>query len=200
MKINNITIVGGGSAGWLTALILKAYHPNKNITVIESDEIGILGAGEGTVPHFIDVLDKIGIPVSDIVKYAKGTLKNGIKFTNWNGENEHYFHPFRPYDGLNFNQLNNSYHSRTMMGIVAQLWKNEDLHEVNFSGKISEDKKVPMSRRNHIDAFNFDPINRFVRHSNFALHFDARLLADFLKSVALNRGITRVEGIVSEII
>jgi tryptophan halogenase len=197
--MKDIVIVGGGSAGWLTALILKAYQPNKNITVIESDEIGILGAGEGTVPHFIDVLDKIGIPVSDIVKHAKGTIKNGIKFTNWNGENDFFYHPFKPYAELNFNQLNNLYYNQTLLGIVGQLWNNEDLQEVNFAGKISEDNKVPVANKNSVDAFRYDPINRFNRYSNFALHFDARLLADFLKTVALSRGIIQVEGIVNNI-
>jgi tryptophan halogenase len=198
MKIENLVVVGGGSAGWLTALILQSYQPSKKITVIESDDIGILGAGEGTVPHFIDVLDKINIPVSDIIKHAKGTLKNGIKFTNWNGDNRDYFHQFGPANGLNFKQLNNIYHNKTLLGIIAQLWKDEDLYEINFSGKLAKKNKVPLSRHNNIDAFRYDPITRFARHSNFALHFDARLLAEFLKTVAISRGIIRVEGIVDD--
>ena len=52
----NIAILGGGSAGWITALLTQAYHPFNSITVIESESIGILGAGEGTTPQFIDCL------------------------------------------------------------------------------------------------------------------------------------------------
>jgi tryptophan halogenase len=200
MKINNITVVGGGSAGWLTALILQTYQSSRQITVIESDEIGILGAGEGTVPHFIDVLDKISIPVSDIVKNCKGTIKNGIKFTNWNGDGDFYYHPFRPAVGLNFNEMNTIFHDRTLMSIIANLYKEENLQEINFAGKISEEYKVPLVPANHVNAHNLNPITQYSRHGNFAMHFDARLLADYLKSVAVSRGIIRVEGKVSGVI
>lgn len=199
MKINNITVVGGGSAGWLTALILQAYQPQRNITVIESEEIGILGAGEGTVPHFIDVLDKISIPVSDIVKYCKGSIKNGIKFTNWNGDGDFYYHPFRPATGLNFNELNTIYYDRTLMSIVANLYNEENLQDISFTGKISEECKIPLTPNNHVNAQGSNALNQYARHGNFAVHFDARLLADYLKTVAVARGITRVEGKVASI-
>jgi tryptophan halogenase len=199
MKINNITVVGGGSAGWLTALILQTYQPLRQITVIESEEIGILGAGEGTVPHFIDVLDKISIPVSDIVKYCKGTIKNGIKFTNWNGDSNFYYHPFRPNTGLNFNELNSIFYDKTLMSIISNLYKEENLQEINFTGKISEECRVPLTPTNQVNAHNANPITQFSRHGNFAMHFDARLLADYLKTVALERGIKRVEGKVTDI-
>ena len=82
MKTYKFTVVGSGTAGWITALFLSHNYPWANITVISSSEIGILGAGEGTTPHFIHFLNKLNIPMSDIVKYCKGTFKNGIKFTN----------------------------------------------------------------------------------------------------------------------
>jgi len=55
MKNFNVVILGGGTAGWLTALYLDKYFKGSNITLIESDKIGVLGAGEGTTPHIIDV-------------------------------------------------------------------------------------------------------------------------------------------------
>ena len=105
-----IVILGGGTAGWLTALITKKFYPNYDITLIESDEIGILGAGEGTVPHFPGVLEFLGIPISDIVKECDGTIKLGIKFNNWNGDNKFYFHNFVTYKGLSFETLMNYIH------------------------------------------------------------------------------------------
>jgi tryptophan halogenase len=52
-----VVVVGGGTAGWITALYVKRCYPNIKITLIESSDIGILGAGEGTTPHFIALLE-----------------------------------------------------------------------------------------------------------------------------------------------
>jgi hypothetical protein len=92
-------IVGGGTAGWLTALYINKHFPNDQITVIASSEIGILGAGEGTTPPFIDFLKEVDISEKDLYNNCKATIKTGIKFTNWNGNNNEYFHNFTT--GLN---------------------------------------------------------------------------------------------------
>ena len=87
-------ILGGGTAGWLTALYLNKHFPNDEVTVVASSEIGILGAGEGTTPAFMEYLEEVGITEAELVSNCKATLKTGIKFTNWNGDGEHYFHNF----------------------------------------------------------------------------------------------------------
>jgi tryptophan halogenase len=87
-------IVGGGTAGWLTALYVKKNWPHSSVTVIASSELGILGAGEGTVPSFIDFLEEVNIPVADVIENAKGTIKKGILFTNWQGNGDQYTHSF----------------------------------------------------------------------------------------------------------
>jgi tryptophan halogenase len=87
-------IVGGGTAGWLTALYVRKHWPSASVTVIASAEIGILGAGEGTVPSFIDFLEEVNIPVADVIENAKGTIKKGILFTNWQGKGDQYTHSF----------------------------------------------------------------------------------------------------------
>jgi tryptophan halogenase len=92
-------VVGGGTAGWLTALYINKHFPDDQVTVIASSEIGILGAGEGTTPPFIDFLKEVDISEKDLYDNCKATIKNGIKFTNWNGNNDEYFHNFTT--GLN---------------------------------------------------------------------------------------------------
>jgi len=92
-------IVGGGTAGWLTALYINKHFSNDQVTVIASSEIGILGAGEGTTPPFIDFLKEVDISEKDLYNNCKATIKTGIKFTNWNGNNDEYFHNFTT--GLN---------------------------------------------------------------------------------------------------
>ena len=85
-----IVILGGGTAGWLSALFLKKNFIHCEIIVVESSSVGVLGAGEGSTPQIVDFFDAIGIPLSDLVKHAGATIKNGIKFTNWNNDNQHY--------------------------------------------------------------------------------------------------------------
>ena len=101
--VNKIVIVGGGTAGWLTAGLLAAAHSQKSvsgerlsITVIESDTILPIGVGEGTWPTMRRTLAKIGITESDIVKHASATFKQASKFVNWHQHNGHssYYHPF----------------------------------------------------------------------------------------------------------
>jgi tryptophan halogenase len=88
------TIVGGGTAGWLSALYINKKFPDNSVTVIASSEIGILGAGEGTTPAFMQFLEQVEIPEQELYDNCKATIKRGIKFTNWNGEDDSYFHDF----------------------------------------------------------------------------------------------------------
>jgi len=70
---------------------------------VESKEIGILGAGEGTTPYVSKLFDYIGVNLSDLVLNCDATVKNGIKFTNWNNDGESYHHGFKTLDsGLSF--------------------------------------------------------------------------------------------------
>lgn len=94
MYPKNIIIVGGGTAGWLTALYVNKLCVDSTITLIESDKIGILGAGEGSVPVLVDMLRKLGIPEEEFMKETKSTFKLGIDFENWSAlksKYEHYF-------------------------------------------------------------------------------------------------------------
>ena len=189
----NFSIVGGGTAGWLTALYIKKYYPWANVRVIASSEIGILGAGEGTTPQIISFLDSLGIAVSDIVKYAKGTIKNGIKFTNWNGDNASYFHNFTGgYDNNPFLVGDTTGNGHSSL-ILEQIALGESLDDVMFPSQLSQKNLVGYTPINSVLNKNEPPIFHFNKFSNHALHFDAKLLAKFLKKTAMYRGIKFVE-------
>jgi tryptophan halogenase len=57
--MKNIVIVGGGTAGWLTALVVNRFYKDTKVTLIESSKIGILGAGEGSVPNFGSIIKMV---------------------------------------------------------------------------------------------------------------------------------------------
>ena len=101
----SVLIVGGGTAGWITAAymarMLAADTPGGvSITLVESEEIGILGVGEGTFPIIRKTMGRIGLDESDLIKHADATFKQGIRFNNWkknpaDDPNDSYFHPFQ---------------------------------------------------------------------------------------------------------
>jgi tryptophan halogenase len=102
--VKNILIVGGGTAGWLTAAFLArtlgtGIAGGVRITLVESEEIGILGVGEGTFPSIRGTLAAIGIDEARFVRECNATFKQGIRFTDWvrprtTPGQRHYFHPF----------------------------------------------------------------------------------------------------------
>lgn len=176
--MKNVVVVGGGTAGWLTALFLRKKLPNLNVTLIESSEIGILGAGEGTTPHFVNLLRELDISLFEIFKHANATIKNGIKFTNWNGDDTSYFHPFFDQNTL----LTDPYF------VGKKIAEGSNLDSLVPSALISSIFKTKIK----VNSFN----NDFEEYGSLALHFDARLLASFLKKVGIERGVKLVDGIV----
>jgi tryptophan halogenase len=100
-EINHIVIVGGGSAGWLTAGVLAAEHRAKagatlRITLIESPTVGPIGVGEGTWPTMRDTLRNVGVTETDFIRECDASFKQGSKFQQWvtQREDDYYFHPF----------------------------------------------------------------------------------------------------------
>jgi tryptophan halogenase len=85
-------VLGGGTSGLISALILKARFSNLDVTVIKSSEIGIIGVGEGSTEHWSSFMKICGISINELIKETDATFKTGIKFVNWNGDNDYYFH------------------------------------------------------------------------------------------------------------
>jgi len=177
--MNNIVILGGGTAGWITALLMERYFPDKSFTVIESDDIGILGAGEGTTPDFVNLLSLLEIDITEIIKYCDGSFKLGITFSNWNGDGKSYLHSFGNcfFDDLDFEV------KRLHNYCVGNQIPIEDYQ---IGQHLIKQAKIPFYI-NHNDGL-------LATHSSFALHFNARKLAVYLRTLAEFRGIKRIEG------
>lgn len=199
MKSYNFTIVGSGTAGWITALFLTHYYPWAQITVISSSDIGILGAGEGTTPHFVDFLNELNIPLSDIIKYAKGTFKNGIKFTNWNGDTRSYFHPFHDGDSLNCFNVTDFSKSGISAIVLDQMINSNNIDGCMFSAYASERGLAKLKPNLNLADYK-NPLAQYNAIGNFSFHFDAVLLAKYLKRIAVSRRIRYIDDEVNEIL
>ena len=115
--MKKITIVGGGTAGWLSALFFRKFHPNLEVTLIESSKIGTIGVGEGTTPNIQSFLRKIDIDKNDFLEKTNATKKIGIDFINWPGDGSNYLHDFF----VNGN-MNHAYHFQS--DLIGNYLKN----------------------------------------------------------------------------
>lgn len=200
--ISNVVVLGGGTSGWLTALYAKNNLPTKTITLIESEEIGILGAGEGSTPQLISLLDGLGIPVSRLIRETGATIKNGIKFTNWNnqGSKNFYYHGFRGDRDLDYDSACLDPHVSSAPSIfISALVVDNSIQKFDFVENISEEYKVPFVYSSDLVDPKNDRILDYYNVSSFSIHFDASLLAKLLKEIAIERGVVRVEGSVADV-
>ncbi len=191
--LEKIVIVGGGTAGWVAASIL-ANHLAKpdhspssvNIELIESAEIGTIGVGESTIPPFIEMLENLGINQQDFIKYAQGSFKLGIQFDNWRAKGESYFHPFGTISaGMNEQ-------------IFYQMWL-KSAHQGDQFGlqDFSPCHIMAKHRRFYLPhMMSKTPASE----ARYALHLDAKLVADYLQQYAQARGVVRTEGKVVEVV
>jgi tryptophan halogenase len=181
-NIRSILIVGGGTAGWMTAATLsRILGPDyAKITLVESDEIGIIGVGEATIPQMATFNRMLGLDEDQFMRETKGSFKLGIEFHNWGRLGHRYFHPFGGY-GLDMKGV--SFHAYYLR--LRQLGEAPDLDEWSLQAMAARGNKFMRP----IDAGN-SPLSTIA----YAFHFDAGLYAKFLRGYSEERGVVRREG------
>ena len=185
--LKSIVIVGGGSAGWMTAAALaQAVGQSCTITLIESEAIGTVGVGEATIPPIRHFNQRLGIDEATFVRETQGSYKLGIEFVDWGKLGHSYFHPFGQY-GAEFDSVPFYHH-----------WMREFL-EGRIDGPIDEFSMCWAMAR--AGKFSHPAADRRMIQSTFdyAYHFDAGLYAAFLRRYAESRGVTRLEGRVVDV-
>lgn len=194
-KLDNIVIVGGGTAGWITALLAKKRLPKANVTLIESEEIGILGAGEGTTPHINTFLSHVDIPFTRLVREAGATIKNGIKFTNWTGDGSSYYHELNPLPEINVvNSSSLTVLPETSFMAVAAVGKGIVLDTLSTYSELGNRNKAAFVRAPNAKEKE-DPMWGYENLGSYAIQFNAVELANLFKNIATKeRGIKRIEG------
>jgi tryptophan halogenase len=180
--VKDIVIVGGGTAGWMSAAALSTLMPNGHrIRLIESDEISTIGVGEATIPLIRGFNELIGIDENDFIRATQGTFKLGIEFVNWGKQGDSYIHGFGT---LGRDQL---------LAKFYQYWlKMHQAGEAADLAQFSINTVAPrMAKFMRPDLARGDSP---LADINYAFHFDAGLYAQFLRKHSEQRGLIRTEG------
>lgn len=186
--LRSVVIVGGGSSGWMTAAALtKSFGKRLEVTLIESEEIGIIGVGESTVPHLRDFNRLLEIDEADFVRRTKGTFKLGIQFNDWRRLGDSYIHGFGTIGrSLGFLDFHQYWLKARKLG-----WAKDIGHySINTLAAPQGRFLVPPA-----DAPPNTPLADIV----YAYQFDAALYARYLRDYAEARGARRIEGKVVEV-
>jgi len=184
----DIVIVGGGTAGWMAAsAFARTMNRQARIRLVESEEIGIVGVGEATVPHIKAFNQLLGLNEAQFVARTQGTFKLGIEFRDWRRVGDSYVHGFGTMGHdvglLPFHQY---WIKARLMGKAGDLLD----YSVNT---------VAAMRGKFMPAPTDVPTNNPLGSIAYAYHFDAALYARFLRQFAEERGIQRIEGKVREV-
>lgn len=173
--VKTVCILGGGTSGLVTALILKAVYNKIDITLIKSKDIGIIGVGEGSTEHWARFMSVVGISVYDLIRETDATFKTGIKFYNWNGDGDYYFHSIHS-SYLNENSVGTAY---IYPGMIAN--------------GLSHHQLVP---DNIHQSTHFEPYESSVNQ----FHFNTVKLNDFLLRLCAERKIKVIDTVIKDVI
>ena len=187
--LRSILIVGGGTAGWLSAAWLaKALGTREGlgvqITLLESPEIGTIGVGEGSFPTIRHTLRTIGIDEAEFVRQCDATFKQGIRFDNWQGVpggavHNAYFHPFEP-PFLNHKEVD----LLPYWLLLDRKVRRPFAETVTFQKRIAD---AHLSPKRQLQG-------NYSGQLNYAYHFDAGRLATMLANHARGLGVRHLTG------
>ena len=184
--IKNIVIVGGGSAGWMSAAMLsRVFGTDLNITLIESEQIGTVGVGEATIPPIQQFNNILGIEEHEFIKQTQGTYKLAIQFENWGKLGESYMHTFGGIGkDLNSVDFHHYWLATRASGSDKSYWD----YSINY-------KAATQNKYDRLDYLPNAKLAGLVR----AYHFDAGLYAQYLRRFSELRGVVRVEGKITQV-
>ncbi len=192
-RIRSILVVGGGTAGWLSAAFLKRALPDVSITVIESSDVPRIGVGEATIPSLRSTLDFIGVDEAEWMRACNATFKSGILFKNWrNGPSDpddSFYHPFFSRPNPPVRPFGKNHFQNPAEGLTTvHCW----MDRVARGGRDRYDRLASVVPR-LCDEKRFGPALRAGELDlRYAYHLDAGLLAGFLRDLCKTRGVEHI--------
>lgn len=186
--VRNIVIVGGGTAGWMTAAAFaKLLTPDYKVRLVESDEIGSIGVGEATIPNIKMFNAALSIDEDEFLRMTQGTFKLGIEFVNWGAIGDSYIHGFgrlgQDLDAIAFHH----YWLR-----MRKEGRAKELGAYSINTAAPTQAKFMRSQPEMAGSPLADIVNAF--------HFDASLYARYLRGYSEKRGVVRTEGKVKQVL
>lgn len=185
--IQQIVIVGGGTAGWMTAAAIANHLPVGacEITLVESDAIGTVGVGESTIPHIRRFNEILGIDEAEFMTATHATYKLGICFDHWGREGDSYIHPFGEIGHMAHGIEFHHYWLKAQQWGIKQPLEQYALNAV--AARAGRFPEVITSSGHQFSGYAY------------AYHIDATAYAKYLRTYAEQKGVQRIEGKVIEI-
>lgn len=186
-RITKFVIVGGGTAGWIAAATLGNIFKGTDVSVevVESPEVGIIGVGEATLPHFLTAIRSLGIDEVDFIRQTQSTFKWGIEFADWAEKGKSYFHSFgkigRPIDGHDFYQI--------WLKARAE-GDSQSLMEHSPEGILAAQNRFFLPHK---------AAQTPLEAVGYALHLDSTLVGQYLSRFAQDAGVKRTEAHVQSV-
>jgi tryptophan halogenase len=189
MQVKTVTIVGGGSSGWMTAAALSKLCPHLDITLVESPNVGTIGVGESTLGHINKFLHLLGLKDEDWMPACNATYKNSIRFTNFRENDGSFFeYPFSP--GLDFTDKPNGVDAWSELAtLYPEEYGPQSFAEFFCTGNtmLAKYNKQTRNEEGVLRMFNFK--------YDTAYHMDAQLFGQYLKEkIALPNGVKHIKA------
>jgi tryptophan halogenase len=185
-NVETVVIVGGGTAGWITAaLLIKILGNALKVKLVESEEIGIVGVGEATIPPILTLNKALGLNEAEFLRETKGAIKLGIEFVNWKRKGDRYMHAFGNI-GKDFPFC--SFHHFWTRGLKNG--RDDSLWDFSINYQAAIQNRFAQLER--IEAGNLQGLA-------YAYHFDASLYGLYLRRFSERLGVERIEGLISDV-
>jgi tryptophan halogenase len=181
-QLRTVCILGGGTAGWMTAAALsnKFKVLGLEIRLIESDQIGTIGVGEATLPHIRFFNQALGIDEPTFMRATEATFKLGIEFCDWGALGDHYIHPFGDY-GLPMHGMD-----------FHQVWLR--LQKEGSATRLDDYSYPIVAAEQGRFQIPGEDTTQIGNNFGYAYQFDSSLYAKFLRQYCEAKGVVRTEG------